>query len=358
LESLPELIVGALVLGGAVAAASLVIGFGRIFRRPGPGAERVPVPPSTAPADAREVSRRRPPQRVDWRAGLARTRGGWVARLGTLLGTHRTLDQATLEELEALLFGADLGARTAESLLDAARAARDPSAVRVAMKERSLAMLTASANGPVTPGGPPHVILVVGVNGSGKTTTIGKLAHRYLAAGKRVMLAAGDTFRAAAIDQLVIWGERTGADIVRGVPGGDPASIAFDAVRAARSRGHEVVIIDTAGRLQTDRGLMDELTKISRVVRKELPDAPHEVLLVLDANTGQNAIRQAEEFSRAVPVTGIVLTKLDGTAKGGVILGIVQEVGVPVRYVGLGESADALADFDAEAFVAGLFDEA
>jgi fused signal recognition particle receptor len=354
LENVPELIIGVLLLGSAVAAGCLAVGFTRIFREPPKPPKRLDVPGPRRPAERKPA----PTARVDWRAGLRRTRSGWVERLGTVLGTRRTLDQATIDEIEELLFGADLGARTAEELLDAARRAGDPGAVRAAIRERSLAMLTSASTGSVTPGGPPHVILVVGVNGSGKTTSIGKLAHRYVGSGKRVIVAAGDTFRAAAIDQLGIWAERTGADIVRGAPGGDPAAIAFDAVKSARSREIDVVIIDTAGRLQTDRGLMDELAKISRVVRKEMPDAPHEVLLVLDANTGQNAIRQAEEFSRAVPVTGIVLTKLDGTAKGGVILGIVQEVGLPVRYVGLGESADALADFDPDAFVAGLFDEA
>jgi fused signal recognition particle receptor len=174
--------------------------------------------------------------------------------------------------------------------------------------------------------------------------------------GKRVLVAAADTFRAAATDQLEIWAERAGAEIVRGAPGGDPAAVAFDAVRAANTKGFDVVLVDTAGRLQTHRGLMDELSKIARAVQKQLPSAPHEVLLVLDANTGQNAIRQAEEFTRATDVTGIVLAKLDGTAKGGVVLGISQELGVPVTYVGVGEGIDDLVDFDPEAFVRALFE--
>ena len=200
------------------------------------------------------------------------------------------------------------------------------------------------------------MILVVGVNGSGKTTTIGKLAARYVREGKSVIVAAGDTYRAAAIEQLGIWAERAGAEIVKGAPGGDAAAVAFDALRAARSRGLDVVLIDTAGRLQTDQGLMDELAKLQRVLRKEMASAPHEVLLVLDANTGQNAIRQAQEFKKAVAVTGIALTKLDGSARGGVVLGVAQETGLPVRYAGLGESADDLADFDAAEFAAALFE--
>jgi fused signal recognition particle receptor len=201
----------------------------------------------------------------------------------------------------------------------------------------------------------PHVLLVVGVNGSGKTTTIGKLASRWTGEGRKVVVAAGDTYRAAAIEQLAIWAQRSGAQLVRGEPGGDPAAVAFDALKCARAESADVLIIDTAGRLQTDQGLMDQLAKIARVVRKEVADAPHETLLVVDGNTGQNAIRQAQEFSRAVPVTGIALTKLDGTAKGGVVLGIAQEVGIPVRWIGLGERVEDLDEFSPETFVRELF---
>jgi len=201
----------------------------------------------------------------------------------------------------------------------------------------------------------PHVLLVVGVNGSGKTTTIGKLAARWMAEGRKVVVAAADTYRAAAIEQLAIWAQRSGARLVRGEPGGDPAAVAFDALKTARAEAADVLIIDTAGRLQTDQGLMDQLAKIARVVRKEVTDAPHETLLVVDGNTGQNAIRQAQEFSRAVPVSGIALTKLDGTAKGGVVLGIAQEVGIPVRWVGLGERVEDLDEFSPERFVRALF---
>jgi fused signal recognition particle receptor len=203
--------------------------------------------------------------------------------------------------------------------------------------------------------GSPHVILVLGVNGSGKTTTIGKLAAHYREAGCSVILGAGDTFRAAAIEQLQSWGERVGCEVIAGRPGADPASVAFDTVKAARARGIDVAIIDTAGRLQTKLPLMEELSKIVRVVGKELEGAPHETLLVLDANTGQNAISQARLFTEAAGVSGMVLTKLDGTAKGGVIVGLADEFGIPVRYVGVGERVEDLRRFSADDFVAALF---
>jgi fused signal recognition particle receptor len=199
------------------------------------------------------------------------------------------------------------------------------------------------------------VVLVLGVNGSGKTTTIGKLAARHVAAGRRVVLGAGDTFRAAAIEQLQAWGERVGCEVIAGPPGGDPAAVAFDTLKAAGARGADVVIIDTAGRLQTAKPLMEELSKLVRVIGRSLEGAPHETLLVLDANTGQNAISQAKLFTQAAGVTGIVLTKLDGTAKGGVIVGLSDEVGVPVKLVGVGEALEDLRDFDAEEFVDALF---
>jgi fused signal recognition particle receptor len=198
-------------------------------------------------------------------------------------------------------------------------------------------------------------VLVLGVNGSGKTTTIGKLAALYRGEGKSVVLGAGDTFRAAATEQLQTWGERAGCDVIAGTPGGDPASVAFDTVKAASARGADIAIIDTAGRLQTKVPLMQELSKIVRVIGRELPGAPHETLLVLDANTGQNAISQAREFTGAAGVTGLVLTKLDGTAKGGVIIGLADEFGIPVRYVGVGESVEDLRPFSAEEFVEALF---
>ncbi len=350
-------ILGLLAAGGATALACLVIGFAPLLRAPREIPGRPPAPPphvtAPAPAPAGEVAEpaRKP---ADWLGGLRKTRGAFVERLERLLGTRPTLDADALAELEEVLFGADLGARTADELLETARACASPDLVRGALERRALAMLS-EIPAPSGARRSPHVILVVGVNGSGKTTSIAKLARREQSAGRRVLLAAADTFRAAAIDQLAVWAERVGVELIRTQPGGDPAAVAFDAVQAARGGRADVVLIDTAGRLQTDRGLMDELAKIARVIKKEIPDAPHEVLLVLDANTGQNAIRQAQEFKKAVAVTGIVLSKLDGTARGGVVLGIAQEVGLPVRYVGLGESADDLADFDASEFTAALF---
>lgn len=317
---------------------------------PAPLAPEPTVAPAPKPAP---VERRL--RESDFRRGLRKSRLALVGKLEGLLRGRSRIDDETIEEIEAVLFGADLGVRTADSLLEAARHAGSPDAVRPTIEARALEILRGLPSPERPMSTRPHVVMVVGVNGSGKTTSIGKLASRWIREGKRVIVAAGDTYRAAAIEQLGVWAERCGAEIVRGEPGGDPASVAYDALQAALSRGADAVIIDTAGRLQTDRGLMDELAKISRVVQKVMPEAPHEVLLVLDANTGQNAIRQAQEFSRAVPVSGIVLTKLDGTAKGGVVLGIAEEVGLPVRYVGLGEGVDDLFDFDPESFVRALF---
>jgi fused signal recognition particle receptor len=377
----PELTPEILWIGGGAAAAlaaaiALVIAFARARRaavpRPKPLAARVKplvlAPPEGAvavrvetaalPATHPEPERAPEPVRAptDWRAGLRRTRGAFIDRLDGLLRGRSTLDAETLDEVEAILYGADLGVRTAEELLGAVRGLRSPDEVRPMLEARAQALLATLPSAVVEPREKPHVILVVGVNGSGKTTSIGKLAARYARAGKRVIVAAGDTYRAAAIEQLSIWAERAGVEIVKGAPGGDPASVAFDALKAARARDFDVVIVDTAGRLQTDQGLMDELAKIQRVMRKEMASAPHEVLLVLDGNTGQNAIRQAQEFKKAVAVTGIVLSKLDGTARGGVVLGIAQEVSLPVRYVGLGESIDDIADFDASEFIRALFE--
>ena len=361
------------LLGGALAVvaafAALVVGFRRA-RRAQPAPKPRPAPPTppsveVAPPEGIVAVEPAPPaapaveapaaRRTDWNAGLRRSRAGLVGRLEGLLRGRPSLDEKTLEEVESILFGADLGVRTADELLAVVRRLRSPDEVRPALEARALEILDSLPSALVAPTEKPHVILVVGVNGSGKTTTIGKLAARYARAGKQVIVAAGDTYRAAAIDQLAIWAERAGVEIVKGAPGGDPAAVAFDALKSARTRGVDVVLVDTAGRLQTDQGLMDELAKIQRVMRKEMPSAPHEVLLVLDANTGQNAIRQAQEFKKAVAVTGIALTKLDGTARGGVVLGIAQEVSLPVRYAGLGESLEDLADFDAREFVRALF---
>ena len=351
--ALQILIIGVTALGGGGAAAILVWGFVSLARARTHAAAHAP---RAAPAAPVEEVLRRPP--ADLRSSLLKTRSALLGGLDRLLGGERQLDSKLMAELETLLFGADLGVSAAEELLQAARSVEAPDRVPAALEARALEMLSSAPGAPPDPAQPPRVVLVVGVNGSGKTTSIGKLAARWRREGKRVLVAASDTFRAAAIDQLEVWAERAGAELVKGSPGGDPAAVAYDAVRVAVARQIDVVLIDTAGRLQTDRGLMDELRKIVRVVKKEVPEAPHEILLVLDANTGQNAIRQAQEFARAADVTGIVLAKLDGTAKGGVVLGVAREVGIPVRYVGVGEALEDLCDFDPRSFVRALFSRA
>ncbi len=344
------LILGWVALCSAALAVVAALGVARWLGRPTPAA-----PAAEAKRLAPEGAAPPHPEPIDLRQGLRRTRAALMGRLERVLRGRQELDAATLGEIEEVLFGADLGVRTAEDLLAAAGSASSPEEVQTALERRALEILDQVPTPEARELGRPHIVLVVGVNGSGKTTSIGKLAARWRERGLSVLVAAADTFRAAAIDQLSVWAERAGAELVKGSPGGDPAAVAFDAVKAARARKLDVVIIDTAGRLHTQAGLMDELVKISRVVRKEIPDAPHEVVLVLDANTGQNAIRQAQEFTRAVDVDHILLAKLDGSAKGGVVLGIAQEVGVPVRYVGVGEGLYDLRDFDPRPFVQALF---
>jgi fused signal recognition particle receptor len=322
-----------------------------------PHVEAPPAPPRAAPAPEPAIPPELRPRPL--RERLARTSEALVGRLGVLLG-GRTLDDAAFEELEALLFTADLGVKTAEGLLARVRAeARGADAARVRELLRTAITEKLRRVEPSEAGlalrGRPHVILVLGVNGSGKTTTIGKLAARHRAEGHRAVLGAGDTFRHAAVEQLQAWGERAGCEVVAGTQGGDPASVAYDTIKAAVARHADVAIIDTAGRLQTKVPLMQELQKIVRVIGRELEGAPHEVLLVLDANTGQNAISQAREFTSAAGVTGLVLTKLDGTAKGGVLIGLADEFRIPVRYIGVGESVEDLRDFSADAFVEALF---
>jgi fused signal recognition particle receptor len=283
-----------------------------------------------------------------------------VGRLGRLLGGRR-VDDELMEELEMLLFSADLGVKTAQSLLDEVRRAgsgREAEEVRGILHDAILEKLRrveSTAGLPVV--ARPHVILVLGVNGSGKTTTIGKLAALHAAAGRKVILGAADTFRAAAIEQLQAWGERVGCDVIAGRPGGDPSAVAFDTLQAAVARDADVAIIDTAGRLQTKKPLMEELGKMARVIGRNVEGAPHETLLVLDSNTGQNAISQAGLFTEVAPVTGLVLTKLDGTAKGGVIIGLADEFSIPVRFVGVGEALEDLREFSADEFVEALFEE-
>ncbi len=350
--------------------ALAALGFARLRKRPQAAAPQQPgrleaAAPHVEIAQAREelapppIASAPPLARVSLRDRLARTQAALVGRALQLIGA-RTLDAELEGELETLLFTADLGVKTAEDLLARVKkeaaggnAAQVRAALRGAIAEKLRKVEPSGV--PLATLGKPHVIVVLGVNGSGKTTTIGKLAARYRAAGKTVLLGAGDTFRAAAREQLEAWGQRAGCEVISGPDGGDPAAVAFDTVKAAVARGVDVAIVDTAGRLQTKQPLMQELGKIVRIVGRECPGAPHETLLVLDSNTGQNAISQAREFTQAAGVTGIVLTKLDGTAKGGVIIGLADEFGIPVKYVGVGESVEDLRDFSADEFVDALF---
>ena len=295
--------------------------------------------------------------------GLEKTRSGFIARIGDLLGAKK-IDAAMLPDLEEILFTADIGARTANKLLEAVRQSlsknelKDADAVWRIIRAESQAILsrTQAAAPPLDyDRAKPFLILMIGVNGVGKTTTIGKIAEQLRKRGKKVLLAAGDTFRAAATEQLEIWGQRVGAPVVKGKEGGDPSSVIFEAAKRAQAEGFDVVIADTAGRLHTKTELMQELEKVRRVIQKVLPDGPHETFLVLDSTNGQNAIAQATLFKQVMAVSGIVLTKLDGTAKGGVVLGISDELGVPVRYVGVGEKVDDLREFDPNEFVAALY---
>jgi fused signal recognition particle receptor len=265
------------------------------------------------------------------------------------------VDQTALDDIEAALLGADIGTGMATRLVRriAADPERSPREVLADEIATILAGATRDPNGATA--AKPNVIMVVGVNGVGKTTTIGKLAARYVAAGKAVSVVAADTFRAAAIEQLAVWAERRGATLIRQQHGADPGAVVYDGIRAAIARGADVVIVDTAGRLHTKSNLMDELRKVRRVIGRELPGAPHETLLVLDAVTGQNGLAQARAFLQALEVDGIVLTKLDGTAKGGIVIAIAGELGIPIRYVGLGEAVEDLRDFDPGEFVAALF---
>ncbi|QWK09461.1 MAG: signal recognition particle-docking protein FtsY [Thermoflexus hugenholtzii] len=296
------------------------------------------------------------------REGLARTRQAAFGRIAQLLGATE-ITPALWEELEAALIQADVGVRVAQELLDRLRERVRREGVTRAEDLR--AMLKAELRAllkdppPLNLGRDPlEVVLVVGVNGSGKTTTVAKLAHRFRQQGRRVLLAAADTFRAAAGEQLEIWAERAGVPCIGGQPGADPGAVLFDALQAARARGYDLVLADTAGRLHTKYNLMQELQKVRRVAAKAVPGAPHEVWLVLDATTGQNALPQAREFHQAVGVTGLILTKLDGTAKGGAVFAIARELGLPVRFVGVGEGLEDLLPFDAGAFVEELFEDA
>lgn len=301
-----------------------------------------------------------------FKLGLAKTRDSFTSKINDLVAQFREVDEEFFEELEEVLLQADVGFETVMELIDELEMEvkrqniKDTSGMQSLISEKLVDIYNAAGDDEdmslnMQPEGETTVILMVGVNGVGKTTTIGKLASRFQKEGKTVMLAAGDTFRAGAIDQLVVWGERAGVEVIRQAEGSDPAAVMFDAIQAAKKRKVDVLICDTAGRLQNKVNLMTELEKIHRVIGRELPGAPHEVLLALDATTGQNALVQAETFKEATDVTGIVLTKLDGTAKGGIVLAIRKKMNIPVKFVGLGEGIDDLQPFDPDKYVYGLF---
>jgi fused signal recognition particle receptor len=297
------------------------------------------------------------------KSGVQKTRAGLVSALEDALQGRKVIDADLLDELEFTLISADVGVKTTEEILDRIRQRverhqlSDAAELRGLIREHLLEILEASERAPARVAEPPAVILVIGVNGSGKTTTIGKLAERFRNEQRTALLCAADTYRAAAIEQLEIWGQRTGAAVVRQGPGSDPSAVLYDALNAARARKVDYVIVDTAGRLQTRENLMAELQKMTRTAKKVIPDAPHEVLLVLDATTGQNGLEQARRFTETSGVTGIVLTKLDGTAKGGIVVAIARELNLPIRYVGVGEKAEDLLPFDSEKFIASLFEK-
>ncbi len=338
------------VLAAAVAVILLVLAVIVVLLRrrsrrvaPASAARRVRA---AQPAPARS-----PYERL--RQGLAKTREGLLGSVTTVLA-GRALDAAAVEDLETALIRADVGVRTTERLLAGIRKRSVDAPVRDRLADEMRSILDVRDGADTAPPSSPHVIMVVGVNGVGKTTSIGKLAARHANACARVLLVAGDTFRAAAIEQLGVWGERAGVELIRQQQGSDPAAVVFDGMRAALARKSDVVIVDTAGRLHTKTNLMEELRKVRRVIAREIPGAPHETLLVLDATTGQNGLAQARAFVETLNVTGIVLTKLDGTAKGGIVIAVAAELGIPIRYVGVGEAIDDLRDFDAAQFVEAL----
>lgn len=296
------------------------------------------------------------------KTATAKTRASLAGQLDNLVQGRKEIDAELLEDLEMTLIGADIGVRTTSEILDTVRDSlerdqlSDPAELNEHIARQLLEILSQSAaSSPARPAR-PEVTLVVGVNGSGKTTTIGRLAHRYRQDGESVLMCAADTFRAAAAEQLAIWAERTGSQIIQQKPGADPSAVLFDAIEAAKARGTGHVIVDTAGRLHNKAGLMAELAKMTRTAGKSLPGAPHQVLLVLDAVTGQNGLEQARQFTETAGVTGIVLTKLDGTAKGGIVVAIARELGLPIRFIGIGEGVEDLVPFDPPTFVRSLFE--
>jgi fused signal recognition particle receptor len=314
-----------------------------------------------AEAEAEEDAEKKQKKKA-LRIGLEKTRSGFIAKLTSLFGGRKQIDVDTMDRLEEVLLTADIGVKTSRRIFESLKQdlskdqLADVDAIWAHIRKLSTEILEVGAAPVDLDRHRPFVILVIGVNGVGKTTTIGKLASKYQKLGKKVLLAAGDTFRAAATEQLEVWAGRVGCPIVKGKEGGDPSSVIFDAVKRAQAEGFDVVLADTAGRLHTKTNLMEELQKVRRVTGKAQEGAPHETFLVLDATTGQNAIAQAQMFQSAVQASGIILTKLDGTAKGGVILGIGDELKVPVRYIGIGEKVEDLREFDARDFVDALYD--
>src|SRR6201996_3885971 len=296
------------------------------------------------------------------KTGIQKTRSGLVDRIEDVLAGKKEIDAELLEELEYTLVTADLGVRTVQDILEHIRqqidrkSTNDAAEIKNLIREELLQVLRASENPIRVVTTPPAVVMVVGVNGAGKTTTIGKLAQRFLGEGRKVLLCAADTFRAAAIEQLEVWAQRAGVEMIRQKTGADPSAVVFDALQAAKARGVDYVIVDTAGRLHTKENLMAELEKMRRTCQRVVPGSPHEVWLVLDATTGQNGLEQARKFTESAGVTGIILTKLDGTAKGGVVVAIARELNLPIRFIGVGEKVGDLLPFEPDKFVASLFD--
>ena len=293
--------------------------------------------------------------------GLLKTHQGMVSKIDQLVSVKRKIDDRLLEELEEILITSDIGIKTTRQLLDKVtekvkrKELDDADQLKKTLLEEMHLILSRQEKPLEVSSARPFVIMVIGVNGTGKTTTISKMAQRFKGQGKSVLLVAGDTFRAAAIEQLEIWGQRVGCEVIKHQSGSDPSAVVFDALKAGKARGSDIIIVDTAGRLHTKVNLMEELKKVKRIMARELPPSPHEILLVLDATTGQNAISQAKIFAKEVGVTGIAITKLDGTAKGGILVSISDELKIPIRYIGIGEKADDLREFSARDFVDALF---
>lgn len=293
--------------------------------------------------------------------GLFKTHQGMVSKIDQLVAGKRKIDDNLLEELEEILITSDIGVKTTQELLGQVtekvqrRELEDADLLKKVLQEQMFHVLRQQEKPLDLSPSKPFVIMVIGVNGTGKTTTISKLAQKFKGEGKSVLLVAADTFRAAAIEQLEVWGQRVGCEVIKHQSGADPSAVVFDALKAGKARGVDIIIVDTAGRLHTKVNLMEELKKVKRIMARELPNSPHEILLVLDATTGQNAIAQAKMFDKELGVTGIVLTKLDGTAKGGILVGISDELKIPIRYIGIGEKVDDLREFSARDFVDALF---